>query len=96
MLGKMYYLGQGVQKDTIYGKRYMQMAEEHGFEEATAYLDSIDRSRKEKRKWSGGGSHLIEVEVLKTPDLLSAEREPDLPVSAPQPVKKKRFGIFRK
>ena len=96
MLGKMYYLGQGVQKDTIYGKRYMEIAEENGFEEATAYLDSIDRSRKEKRKWSGGGSHLIEVEVLKTPDLLSAEREPDLPVSAPQPVKKKRFGIFKR
>ena len=95
MLGKMYYLGQGVGKDEIYGKRYMEIAEDNGFAEATAFLDSIDKARKERRKWSGPTSHLVEVPVILTPDLLYAEREPE-PLACEPPPKKKRFSLFRR
>ena len=71
MLGKMYYYGYGVAKDEQYGKRYLAVAEKNGSEDATALLDTIDKSRKNQRDVTPS---LIPVIHLKTPDLLYLEQ----------------------
>ena len=95
MLGLMYYEGIGILKDTKMGVRYMLLAESEGNESAKEYLDKIDHTRKNGAKW-GGGSNLIPVEQIFTPDLISRPpRENIMNRSvSEEPVNGKKVGFL--
>ena len=99
MMGKMYYLGEGVEKNMAYGRRYLEVAIQGGSIEASEFLERVDIENKEK-KWSGSKSTLIPIEVLYTPDLLERPKEANLTRAQLSventEVKKRKFSFFRK
>lgn len=88
MLGMMYYQGKGVEKDTNRAYRYLNLADQGGYQEATEFLAKIDSTRK-KKNW-GTSNDPIRNTRLRTPDLLS------FPEDESAPKKGGFFGLFKK
>ena len=93
MVGKMSYIGEGTIKDMTVGVRYLNIAESRGSAEAKEFLNRIDHTRNNGKRW-GNTNNLIEIEQLFTPDLLSRPPKENIVNRSVSEGPKQKKGLF--